>query len=226
MDDVAIPVQKETRYLGSQISSEDSNLAHIKTRIKKAKAAAGILRGVGLLTNNLKPKTKAFLFKVFVRPVIQYGVETCCLSQKQLKLPRTNETMLFKSVINKQVRNTELMLAMRVSTTDTTIEKNQLKFFIHLTENCFISRLMDEIHELGFNTSLSIVLTRELGLRYDIPLEMLFHYAKFRLSELDMEERLDRNSSLYVKRIEIQSNLSNYFEFVASLRKLIGFTKH
>jgi len=40
MDDVAIPVQKETRYLGSQILSEDSNVAHIKTRIKKAKAAA------------------------------------------------------------------------------------------------------------------------------------------------------------------------------------------
>ncbi len=110
MDGVIIPVVKETRYLGSQISSEDQNVFHLKTRIKKAKSAAGMLRGVGLLSNNLKPKTKAFLFKVFVRPIFQYGIETCCLTLKQLKLLRKNETMLFKSVIgiNKQIRNTEL----------------------------------------------------------------------------------------------------------------------
>ena len=225
MDGESIPIEKETRYLGSQISSEDTNSAHIKTRIKKAKSAAGILRGVGLLTSNLKPKTKAFLFKVFFRPIIQYGVETCCLSQKQLKILRKNETMLFKSVIgiNKQVRNTELMLELKVSTTDATIERNQLKFFIRLTENLFISKLMEEIHWLRFNTSFTIILQRELNLRADTPLESLYHFANLRLTQIVAEEIEDRTSCPVVKQIQMLTNLSNHFNFVAAMRKLIGF---
>ena len=41
----AMQYEKESRYLGTKLSEDNTNTAHINMRIKKAKAAAGMLRG-------------------------------------------------------------------------------------------------------------------------------------------------------------------------------------
>lgn len=82
---------------------------------------------------------------------------------------------------------------------------------------------MEEIHKIGFNTSLTIVLTRELDLRQNISLEQLYHFAKLRLIALSNEESQDIKFCPNVEQIQKLSNLSNHIMFVAAIRKLIGF---
>lgn len=71
--------------------------------------------------------------------------------------------MVFKSMIdiNELVRNTVLKLTSNVSPTDTALEMNQLNFFLKLTSNRFVSsKLIEEMHEIGKSTSLSVVIAK------------------------------------------------------------------
>ena len=82
---------------------------------------------------------------------------------------------------------------------------------------------MEEIYSLRFNTSFTIVLQRELNLGADTPLENLYHFANLRLTQIVAEKVEDRTSCPVVKQIQMLTNLSNHFNFVAAMRKLIGF---
>ncbi len=122
--------------------------------------------------------------------------------------------MVFKSMIdiNELVRNTVLKLTSNVSPTDTALEMNQLNFFLKLTSNRFISsKLIEEMHEIGTSTSLSVVIARELNLQKVMPLELIYHYASIRLQKLNVGEEANRKAVDTVEQIKLLSNLSNHF---------------
>jgi hypothetical protein len=72
------------KYLGCYYSD---NYSLNKQLILKESTVAGKitqLEKVGINNQGLTPKTKAFLFNCYIRPIIQYGVDTFAMNNNDI----------------------------------------------------------------------------------------------------------------------------------------------
>ena len=99
LNNTSIKIENETRYLGYQLSSETTNKRHLSTRIKKSISSISKLRSLDLIGDNLKPHLRAFLFKVYIRPVILYGIDCCDLNEKEFLELKKAESISLKSLV-------------------------------------------------------------------------------------------------------------------------------
>ncbi len=145
-----IPIVESTRYLGYQLNVHNNNYAHILQRKNKTYAAVYKLRSSGLISHNVSPTTRAFLFKTFVRPVLHYGIDNSHLDVNDFNLVKKTETSAFKMMlcINKQCHNTTLYKAVSMTQTETKLEKDKLNLYIRLKENVLTNEILNECSKL------------------------------------------------------------------------------
>ena len=67
-----VPIVNDTRYLGYQLSNKTNNIVHSKNRESKCIAKVAKLKTLGLISSTMSPQARAFLFKTYLRPLINF----------------------------------------------------------------------------------------------------------------------------------------------------------
>ena len=75
-----LAVRKVTEHLGVVMSCDLGGSRHAQHRIRRARGAFYGLTPAGMLSTNLAPLDKAFLWKTVVLPTLTFGCETAALS--------------------------------------------------------------------------------------------------------------------------------------------------
>ncbi len=76
----------QIKYLGTEITTNYSNIAHIEARRKKVAISINNLIGSGIINDHMSTNTKMKLFKIYIKPLLTFGCETLDLNDEELKL--------------------------------------------------------------------------------------------------------------------------------------------
>ncbi|CAF0820365.1 unnamed protein product [Brachionus calyciflorus] len=73
----AIKIQQvdTMKYLGVNISDDDKNGNHITRRKKAAYGALSKIKILGITSDSIHPNMKGQMYKIYIRPVLLYGLE-------------------------------------------------------------------------------------------------------------------------------------------------------
>eukprot|EP00111_Clytia_hemisphaerica_P010724 TCONS_00031328-protein len=77
-----IPIVQEFTYLGSVISCDSSDNLDVDRRIQKASNAFGMIRNSLFSSSKINVRVKANVYQTFILPILLYGVECWCLTEK------------------------------------------------------------------------------------------------------------------------------------------------
>ena len=137
--------EKEMRYLGIQLSNDGKLNKHVMNRKRKAFSALSLLRSVGLISNNMSLATKAYLLKVYIRPIVNYGLDIFNLNSCEFDQIKSAETMVLKQIIgvNKQIKNTTILSALNKDQSSHKLIKNRITLYKRLLDNEFTCQLLE-----------------------------------------------------------------------------------
>lgn len=144
-----IQIGNEIKYLWYTLNTIDEK-AHVKKRTSKAFSALNKIRLVGLIDQELKPETRAYLFNTYVRPIVHYGLENYEMDLEDIKKLETAESTVLKSFIsiNKKCHNTSLMRSVGIKSFVDNVIINKLKFYNRLIENKWTKSILEELLSL------------------------------------------------------------------------------
>jgi hypothetical protein len=114
---------------------------------------------VGLEEQSMRPETKAFIWKTYIRPVIYYGSENIYLNKSDVKKIQTMEAVMIKRMlkISPRTKNTHLLFALNIEPAAIKNEKLKLNFFHRLNDNEFTKKIV-----VSYQTEIECKLIREL----------------------------------------------------------------
>lgn len=137
------------KYLGVWLDSKLTADYQIEEKKLSATRAFNSLRKIGIANSETSATMKSFLFKVYCRPILHYGLENLTLTKKDLKKIQTIESTLIKNSLNlsKTTRSTKLLMAMNIELAINRISLAKLKFFQRLLRNDVTKNLIEIISE-------------------------------------------------------------------------------
>jgi len=96
-------------YLGVWIDSKLKSHGHIEEKTVSITNAFNALRNVGITEKDTSVSMKTFLYKVYCRPILFYGIENLTLQKQDIKTIQTTEATLIKYSYNlsKTTRTTQ-----------------------------------------------------------------------------------------------------------------------
>ena len=80
------------------ISSNNTNTTHIESRIDKLNKGLFGLIHTGILSYIVSPLTKAFMYKVYLRSILMYGLDLCTLTKREEDYIKICESNLIKCI--------------------------------------------------------------------------------------------------------------------------------
>jgi len=85
----------------------------------------------------MSPQARAFLFKTYLRPLINFGVDNCNLDENELTALKRIEDNALKALVslNKEMKLTALFSAIDVDLTGTKVIKDKSNLFTRLCNN-------------------------------------------------------------------------------------------
>ena len=87
-DDKFIPITNSFCYLGSQLFGDNSDETDVIYRIKRGSNAFGALKSNIFTNYRISPKVTASVYESLILPIVLYGSETWCLTEKLYDLLR------------------------------------------------------------------------------------------------------------------------------------------
>jgi len=134
------------KYLGVELSSDQSNTKHINTRCDKAMKAMAMIKAKGLGDKQIHALTKAQLYKSFIMPIIMYGLELLTLSKQEYNQLRITESNMIKNLLNvrSSCRTKPIMSALKIESIDRRLTKGKLSLFNRLNENKYTKLIIEE----------------------------------------------------------------------------------
>ncbi|RNA13858.1 hypothetical protein BpHYR1_026326 [Brachionus plicatilis] len=134
------------RYLGYEFSSDNKDEHHLKKRKLKANAALAKLNLLEINTDRPNPHMKGQLFKVFIRPVLYYGLENVFIQKITLNLIKRIDGNLLKRIFALPTRchYTDLQIALDIKPVSEVVKKMKLEFYLRLTGNTYTRDLLLE----------------------------------------------------------------------------------
>jgi len=92
----------------------------------------------------MHPNMRAQLYKIYVRPVLWYGFETCNMTQSNLITIKRHEGNLIKKIIgiSTRCRTTDLLAALNIDSTLERFAEIKADFLIRLAQNKFTKKLI------------------------------------------------------------------------------------
>ena len=141
-----IPQTNSIKYLGSFINNKLRNDTHIENKIKVQAIKVNQLSKLGFKENGISAYTKAFYYKIYIRPNLLYVTETMLINKCVMNILKRCEWNIIKIALGlpTRIRTTELFYALNIETTLKTIEKLKLGLFTRLTKNDFTKNLIRE----------------------------------------------------------------------------------
>jgi len=135
------------KYLGCIYSDNYSLSKHWDQKSSTLASKMTQLNEIGLQSQGLSSKTKAFLFKTFIRPLVNYGVDTFCLNKNDMKRISELEGNCLKDSLGlyRRIFSTELFLALDLNTTKNNIIKSKLKLYLRLMSNDYTNEIIRNV---------------------------------------------------------------------------------
>ena len=206
---------KEARYLGYQLSTETDNLAHVLQRKKKAISQITKLNTLGLISKNLSPQSRAYLFKTYIRPVIMYGVDCCDLNENEMSIISKADGNALKNCIgiNKQVRTKPIFDVLKVEESNFRILKDKINLFERLVENDLTRRVLFEFEKVFYYDSPSYEVKKYVSEHEDreLSLEGIVSLAKLKVQSVKND--IVARKAIDDESIAINDKLSRIFDF-------------
>lgn len=156
MNNIRIVAKKDVRYLGIIFSSNFRFNAHIDHIIKRFYNSYGTIRNL-IHNRYLDPKFKIFVYKTYLRPILQYGaaiwVNNSVISSFQMERLRVAERRMIRAASNsyrkrgcyRHLKNEELYRKTAIDRIDNHLVKIIVKFFksVHDSEDEFLRGIIE-----------------------------------------------------------------------------------
>lgn len=153
----------QLKYLGVTFTQGFNFIAHINNIIKKIDLIFWNLKHL-LSSNFIEPKFKTFIYKTYIRPIIQYGCQSwlnpTLTSSHQVERLRLLERKILRKTTNtrrarnsfKYINNSRLYDAAKINRIDRFLVSISIKFFKKCTdsENEFIRGLVEPFSDQKF----------------------------------------------------------------------------
>jgi len=227
LGDIIIQRVKETRYLGYQISESSNNLAHVKIRIQKAYTAANMLRTLGLTTCNLDVSTRGFMYKVFIRPLLYYGLDNIVLNNTEIDLIKRTEGNIVKSLIgiNKQVHTTSLFSALGLEQTTDRLNKEKLLLFERLNKIQFTAEIMQELAFANDFNSFNNDVCKILNMEHSEDINSILKKTNDEIVNIECKSKDMQRYDGKITTLKEIFKIKNRSQFIKQMHDCIGFVK-
>jgi hypothetical protein len=211
MDGVNLPVVKASKYLGININKENDDDKQILEKFQKVQKCFYGLGSFGIKPPGINPKSKAFLFNTFCKPVGTYGIGLMKLKNNTLQQMNIIQNNLMRYTLGipyrTHIRN--LMKALGIIDSETTMlmEKCVLIKLLHrteLTKKILVENIENQNREWWMYNDIQKICDK-LGIE---PKEVCFYPDRTR--EKLKERFFETNDVEMVLIEEIKMLLSNY----------------
>jgi hypothetical protein len=174
------------KYLGVMVNSNFENIEHIEKRRKAVYASMTNLITTGILNNEMNVHTKLKMFKIYLKPLLYYGVESINISENEIKILTRIEGNVIKQLLNisKHCETKLLYAALDIELVSESILKQQYKFFKRIQTNEFMLKIINEMIEFNINSGL-IGKFKELN-KLDDGIDLIKLNQKISDNEIDM----------------------------------------
>ena len=212
-----IPQTNSIKYLVSFINNKLRNDTHIESKIKGQAIKVNQLSKLGFKENGISAYTKAFYYKIYIRPYLLYGTETMLINKCDMNRLKRCEGNTIKIALGlpTRIRTTELFYALNIETTQKTIEKLKLRLFTRLMKNDFTTNVIREIFreskELQVKDSLLNEISSILG-NVSLTIKTCIGKCHSRINNIVTtlrKERKENEDILNIKKILTKKDFKN-----------------
>jgi len=135
-----IPIVHQFAYLGSIITTNGTDDLDVDMRIRKAGNAFGCLRKSIFSSSNVDYSTKGRVYCSFILPILLYGAECWCLTEKLLKLLSKFQNQCVRVMCHtnrylawqNRLSMSDLFVKLSLNSIDTYVTKKQLQWAGHV----------------------------------------------------------------------------------------------
>ena len=215
MDSHPVKIVSFMKYLGTKLTTKLQNKEHVENRIVSSKKRCFMLERSGFNSTEITPRHKISLYKVYVRPIILYGLEPLMLTQQETQKLQLTEANLIKSSLrlSHRCRTKKLLSAIGIETTANTIKRSKSKLLLRIMKNPFTHELVTQlvqkkqgktssVHSRSLLKEISNINGVESDTTVDLEMDTLLS-----LGILDEEIRTNGNNE---QVLEIKYLLDNY----------------
>ena len=137
---VFLPIVDHFKYLGSLLSTDCRDSADVESRIKTAGNAFGALRKSIFASTEISLEAKKFVYEGLVLPILLYGAETWCLTEKLFQQLRLFHARCLRSMcrVNRlhsrihHISTVNLLTRMKLLSMDAYVSRQQLTWAGHV----------------------------------------------------------------------------------------------
>ena len=213
------------KYLGCCISHKLSNHEHLFDRHQKSRMAMYELNALGVKSQGMAVRTKMLIYKIYCKPIIQYGWETMVINKTMIEKEQRYQNCCVKTLIglNWRTKSTDLMVALGIDSVETSILKNKITFLQNLLKNGFTGKMLaeyeKEINEKGVkleligNGSWIVNLIKIVGLDKFNPVEII--------KKLSSKIENIREGERKVKKLPIFKTIQGCLDYFTQVNKIL-----
>jgi hypothetical protein len=208
----------QIKYLGTEITTNYSNIAHIETRRKKVAISLNNLISSSIINDYMPTSAKMKLFKVYIKPLLTYGCEILDLDENELKSLKQIEGNVVKKLIGipRRCHTTPLYGALDIESTRNTIMIQQMNFIIRIQKNEYLKKFLIESRKLQNNSGMIGRLLQINGWQKNVNLK--------KLNKLIMEKQNWFNEK--VQQVKKTLEIKNNFLKKNRLNELLHYTTY
>ena len=146
--------------------------------------------------------TKISLFKIYIKPLLYYGLEALDLNKSEINEIKKCESSIVKKLmgISKYCHTEELFSALLLETTEESVYKHKLKFLQRLENNLYTNQFMVELRECNSTSGSLTRISKYMKLSNNASIQTILN--NIQITILKMEENLlDRH--LYNPKVNL-----------------------
>lgn len=138
------------KYLGFEIDKENNDKKHIQKRKQKTIGCLSKLKMFGINSDLMCPYMKGQLFKIYIRPILLYGIENVKISKSMANEIKRFDGNILKKLFNisKRCKTTPLQLALDITPIVDAVKILKLDFYNRLFNNDYTKSVLFESSSL------------------------------------------------------------------------------
>ena len=218
----------QIKYLGTEITTNYSNIARLEIRRKKVAISMNNLISSGITNDYMPTSAKMKLFKIYIKPLLTYGCEMLDLDENELNLLKQIEGNVVKKLIGipRRCHTTPLYGALDIESTRNTIKIQQMNFIIRIQKNEYLKRFLIESRKLQNNSGMIGRLLQINGWQQNVNLEKLNKLIMEKQNEL-IQNKIDTYwFNEKVQQVKKTLEIKNNFLKKNRLNELLHYTTY
>jgi len=194
MNGMPIQVVNSIKILSQIISDDGLDFEHIEKRMRATNGMTAKLNCMNLTSLHIHPKTKAKLFRTYIRPILTYGTENMALDRQEINQIKRMEGNCLKRMLKipTRCRTTDLFDSLRIEQSADYLLRMKLKFLLRLDSNDLIRPICESLADLKFENSFTTEIASHLELTD-------YTYESLLVSAAVMVKKMDQSKKSYSK---------------------------